>query len=183
MPTATHRRCDRLSAYQATAVTLTIARSTVIATIDELLSKVDSKYTLVHLSAQRAREINDYYHSLGEGLGQYTPPLVEQVDSNKPLSIALEEIAAEKIVPQYPGDARRVAEELLSGGEDGGDAEIFSLTDATIDELGIVPDESAADATPVEVTPVDETAADATPVDLDVDGSDADASGDGTTTD
>jgi DNA-directed RNA polymerase subunit omega len=64
-----------------------------IATIDELLSKVDSKYTLVHLSARRAREINDYYHSLGEGLGQYTPPLVDQVDSNKPLSIALEEIA------------------------------------------------------------------------------------------
>jgi DNA-directed RNA polymerase subunit omega len=83
------------------------ARSTVIATIDDLLSKVDSKYTLVHLSAQRAREINDYYHSLGEGLGQYTPPLVEQVDSNKPLSIALEEIAATKIVPQYASDRRR----------------------------------------------------------------------------
>lgn len=71
----------------------------------------------MHLAARRAREINAYYHSLGEGLGQYTPPLVEQVDSNKPLSIALEEIAAEKIVPSYPGDARRTAEELL-GGED-----------------------------------------------------------------
>jgi DNA-directed RNA polymerase subunit omega len=68
-----------------------------IATIDELLDKVDSKYTLVHLAARRAREINDYYHSLGEGLGQFTPPLVDQVDSNKPLSIALEEIAASKI--------------------------------------------------------------------------------------
>jgi DNA-directed RNA polymerase subunit omega len=83
---------------------------------------VDSKYTLVHIAARRAREINLYYHSLGEGLGQYTPPLVEQVDSNKPLSIALEEIAAGKIVPQYPGDARRVAEELL-GGEDTDDAQ------------------------------------------------------------
>jgi DNA-directed RNA polymerase subunit omega len=92
-----------------------------IATIDELLSKVDSKYTLVHLAARRAREINDYYHSLGEGLGQYTPPLVDQVDSNKPLSIALEEIAREKIVVQYPGDAQRVAEEMLgAAGEDGG---------------------------------------------------------------
>jgi DNA-directed RNA polymerase subunit omega len=79
------------------------------------LDKVDSKYTLVHLAARRAREINSYYHSLGEGLGQYTPPLVEEVDSNKPLSIALEEIAAEKIVPQYPGDARRAAEEFLGG--------------------------------------------------------------------
>jgi DNA-directed RNA polymerase subunit omega len=89
-----------------------------IATIDELLDKVDSKYTLVHLAARRAREINDYYHSLGEGLGQYTPPLVEQVDSNKPLSIALEEIAREKIVVQYPGDAQRVAEAMLGAAAD-----------------------------------------------------------------
>lgn len=89
------------------------------------MSKVDSKYTLVHLAARRAREINDYYHSLGEGLGQYVRPLVEQ-DSNKPLSIALEEIAAEKIVPHYPGDARASAEAMLGAdmlpGEDlGGD--------------------------------------------------------------
>jgi DNA-directed RNA polymerase subunit omega len=121
-----------------------LARSTVIATIDDLLSKVDSKYTLVHLAAQRAREINDYYHSLGEGLGQYTPPLVEQVDSNKPLSIALEEIAATKIVPQYAGDVRRAAEELLSG--DGG-AEIYTLGDdfgAVEDDLGAVDDDADA---------------------------------------
>jgi DNA-directed RNA polymerase subunit omega len=102
-----------------------------IATIDELLSRVDSKYTLVHLSARRAREINNYYHSLGEGLGQYVPPLVEMVDSNKPLSIALEEIAADKVVPHYPGDARQVAEDLLGGmageGQEAG-AEVLSLT-------------------------------------------------------
>lgn len=90
---------------------------------------MDSKYTLVHIAARRAREINLYYHSLGEGLGQYTPPLVEQVDSNKPLSIALEEVAAGKIVPQYPGDARRVAEELL-GGEDTEDTEDTEDADA-----------------------------------------------------
>jgi DNA-directed RNA polymerase subunit omega len=84
-----------------------------IATIDDLLSKVDSKYTLVHLSARRAREINAYYHQLGEGLHQFVRPLVENVDSNKPLSIALEEIAQEKIVVQYPSD-RAEAESLLS---------------------------------------------------------------------
>ena len=91
----------------------------------------------MHLAAQRAREINDYYHSLGEGLGQYTPPLVEQVDSNKPLSIALEEIAAGKIVPQYARDVRRAAEELLSG--EGG-AEIYTLGEdfgAVEDDLGV----------------------------------------------
>jgi DNA-directed RNA polymerase subunit omega len=101
-----------------------------IATIDELLSKVDSKYTLVHLAARRAREINDYYHSLGEGLGQYTPPLVDQVDSNKPLSIALEEIAREKIVVQYPGDALRAAEEMFGanlGDVDDVEAEVVEL--------------------------------------------------------
>lgn len=131
------------------------ARSAVIATIDDLLSKVDSKYTLVHLAAQRAREINDYYHSLGEGLGQYTPPLVEQVDSNKPLSIALEEIAAEKIVAQYPGDARRVAEELLGNREGETEAEIYTLTDTSIDDFGEGMDSEQVDATPP-VEPTDE---------------------------
>ncbi len=81
----------------------------------------------MHLSARRAREINAYYHSLGEGLGQYTPPLVEHVDSNKPLSIALEEIATEKIVPSYPGDARRAAEELLGSEGEETDAEVYEL--------------------------------------------------------
>lgn len=79
-----------------------------------MLDQVPSKYTLVHLVARRAREINAYYHSLGEGLGQYTPPLVEQVHSNKPLSIALAEIASGKIAVQTAADARRMAEELLS---------------------------------------------------------------------
>lgn len=102
-------------------------REAAIATIDELLDKVDSKYTLVHLAARRAREINAYYHSLGEGLGQYTPPLVDQVDSNKPLSIALEEIAAEKIVVSQAADARRAAEELLGGDASGDDAEVVHL--------------------------------------------------------
>jgi len=87
----------------------------VIATIDDLLSKVDSKYTLVHLSARRAREINAYYHQLGEGLHQFVRPLVDNVDSNKPLSIALEEIAQAKIVPRYPDQAQADAEALLSG--------------------------------------------------------------------
>ena len=31
----------------------------------------------------------------------------------------MEEIAAEKIIAEYPGDARRAAEELLGSGEDG----------------------------------------------------------------
>ena len=44
--------------------------------IDDLLAAVDSKYTLVVLSAKRAREINSYYSQLGEGRGEFVPPLV-----------------------------------------------------------------------------------------------------------
>jgi DNA-directed RNA polymerase subunit omega len=64
--------------------------------IEQLMGKVDSKFTLVTLSSMRAREINDYYNQLGEGLGRIVPPQVTSV-SRKPLSIAMEEIAANKI--------------------------------------------------------------------------------------
>src|SRR5258708_9123610 len=66
--------------------------------IEVLLQKVDSKFTLVSLSAQRARQINSYFNQLGEGLGAIVPPQVASV-SRKPLSIALEEISENKIVP------------------------------------------------------------------------------------
>src|SRR5215470_10126984 len=65
--------------------------------MEQLLGRVDSKFTLVTLAAMRAREINDYYNQLGEGLGAIVPPQVASV-SRKPLSIALEEISAGKIV-------------------------------------------------------------------------------------
>lgn len=63
--------------------------------VEELLDKVDSKFTLVALSAKRARQINSYYNQLGEGLGVVVPPQVTSV-SGKPLTIAFEEIAAAK---------------------------------------------------------------------------------------
>jgi DNA-directed RNA polymerase subunit omega len=75
--------------------------------IDDLLEQVDSKYSLVILAAKRAREINSYYSQLGEGRGDYVPPLVETGGlRNKPLSIALEEIAEDKVTferPEAPG--------------------------------------------------------------------------------
>jgi DNA-directed RNA polymerase subunit omega len=64
--------------------------------MEQLLDKVDSKFTLVTLSAMRAREINDYYNQLGEGLGKIVPPQVTSV-SRKPLTISLEEIESGKI--------------------------------------------------------------------------------------
>jgi DNA-directed RNA polymerase subunit omega len=64
--------------------------------MEHLLDKVGSKFTLVTLAAKRAREINDYYNQLGEGLGKIVPPQVTSV-SRKPLTISLEEIEAGKI--------------------------------------------------------------------------------------
>jgi DNA-directed RNA polymerase subunit omega len=114
----------------------------------------------VHLSARRAREINNYYHSLGEGLGHYVPPLVDQVDSNKPLSIALEEIARDKIVAQQPGDARQVAESLFGEGEDA-DPGVEDSADAEIVAFGgeALDAEASLDAAVDEDTPLGGTPA------------------------
>jgi DNA-directed RNA polymerase subunit omega len=60
--------------------------------IDELLTRASSKYALSIFSAKRARQINDYYSQLGEGLMDYVGPLVEPMPKEKPLSIALREI-------------------------------------------------------------------------------------------
>jgi DNA-directed RNA polymerase subunit omega len=71
--------------------------------IDDLLDKVDSKYSLVILGARRAREINSYYSQLGEGRGEFVPPLVETGGlKNKPLSIAFEEIGEDKVSYERP---------------------------------------------------------------------------------
>lgn len=65
--------------------------------IDDLLGMVDSKYTLVIMAAKRARQINSYYTQLGEGIGEFVPPLVPSDPGRKPLSIALEELVSQKI--------------------------------------------------------------------------------------
>jgi DNA-directed RNA polymerase subunit omega len=65
--------------------------------IEELLDRVDSKFSLVTLAARRARQINSYFSQLGDGLGHMVPPQVSSV-ARKPLSIGFEEIAADKIV-------------------------------------------------------------------------------------
>jgi len=60
--------------------------------IDTLLATVDSKYTLCIVASKRARQINDYYNQLGEGILEYVGPLVEPGLQEKPLSIALREV-------------------------------------------------------------------------------------------
>ena len=71
--------------------------------IEDLLDRVDSKFSLVTLAARRARDINTYYQHLSDEKGSVVPPQVSTV-SRKPLSIGFEEIAADKIVRVEPSD-------------------------------------------------------------------------------
>jgi DNA-directed RNA polymerase subunit omega len=64
--------------------------------VENLLGHVDSKFRLVTLAARRARHINSYFNHLGDSMGAMVPPQVTSV-ARKPLSIAFEEIAANKI--------------------------------------------------------------------------------------
>jgi len=70
--------------------------------IDELLDNVDSRYALVIVAAKRARQINNYHHQLGEGMGfeEAPPPLVESRSKNY-LTMSMEEISQGMIKSQY----------------------------------------------------------------------------------
>src|SRR4029079_10299561 len=107
--------------------------------VENLLGHVDSKFRLVTLAARRARQINSYFNHLGDSMGAmgplarrrarrttpYSTPLGDsrgamvppQVTSvaRKPLSIAFEEIAADKIeyLPVDPNAELEVVEELV----------------------------------------------------------------------
>lgn len=61
-------------------------------TLESLMTKVDSKYTLVTLAAKRARQLTD-----GD------EPLVD-VDTTKVVSFAMEEIDQGKITYEAPRD-------------------------------------------------------------------------------
>jgi DNA-directed RNA polymerase subunit omega len=86
--------------------------------IEELLGRTDSKFGLVTLAARRARDINSYFGQLGEGLGASIPPQVTSV-ARKPLSIAFEEIAVDKIVPIELPD-----EELVEGDAEAAEGDV-----------------------------------------------------------
>ena len=98
--------------------------------IEGLLDRVDSKFSLVTLASYRARQINSYFNQLGEGLGHMVPPQVSSV-ARKPLSIAFEEIAADKIVKveRLPYDEMEAEAEAMFGALDADDS-----TDVAVDE-------------------------------------------------
>ena len=71
--------------------------------LDKLLAEggVDSSYAAVLVAAKRARQINSYYQSLGEGaFEEHVPPMVETGSKNY-LKISLDEITAGKIRYRY----------------------------------------------------------------------------------
>jgi DNA-directed RNA polymerase subunit omega len=68
---------------------------------DKLLEHVDSNYASVLVAAKRARQINSYYHNLGEGtFDEFPPPMVDTRSKNY-LTIALEEVAQGKLKYHY----------------------------------------------------------------------------------
>lgn len=64
--------------------------------IETALEAMGGRFQLVIVSSRRARQINAYYNELGEGIGSYVPPQVHSL-SRKPLTIAFEEIAEDKV--------------------------------------------------------------------------------------
>jgi DNA-directed RNA polymerase subunit omega len=97
--------------------------------IEDLLDKVDSKFTLVSLSAKRARQINSYYNQLGEGMGVVVPPQVASV-SGKPLTIAFEEIAASKATYHHPDPTAETSE------DSGAEGAVSASAPAEVAEVG-----------------------------------------------
>ncbi|NLS10157.1 DNA-directed RNA polymerase subunit omega [Nesterenkonia sp. MY13] len=70
--------------------------------IDDLVKKAESKYALVLFAAKRARQINNYYAQLHEGLFDHIGPLVETKLNEKPLSIALREVNEDLLEQKAP---------------------------------------------------------------------------------
>ena len=98
--------------------------------IEELLGRVDSKFSLVTLAARRARQINSYFSQLGDGLGHMVPPQVSSV-ARKPLTIGFEEISADKIVWTESPSPVDEAGDLPEGQDDlAGDADSTASDDA-----------------------------------------------------
>ena len=66
------------------------------------MEHADSHYAAVVIAAKRARQINRYFHNLGEGsFGEYSPPMVESTGDKNYLSLALEELAEGKLKYEY----------------------------------------------------------------------------------
>lgn len=93
--------------------------------IDDLLEKVDSKYGLVVQAAKRARQINTYTQQLEDNQLEFFGPLVEVEAVEKPLGIALREIAGDKL-QVIPGDEARARRAEAEEARRAAEADMFS---------------------------------------------------------
>ena len=115
--------------------------------LEDLLSKVDSKFSLVTLAATRARDLQQYYAKMGSLSTKVIPPQVASL--RKPLSMAFEEIALDKIVRVSADEMKERAEAEAAAMADaaefaiiGDDAPVNS--NATVEDLiGLPEDESS----------------------------------------
>ncbi|CED92099.1 MULTISPECIES: DNA-directed RNA polymerase subunit omega [Actinomyces] len=102
--------------------------------IDDLLEKVDSKYGLVVEAAKRARQINSYNQQLEDNQFEYFGPLVEADNEEKALSIALREVAEDKL-QVISGDEARARRAEAEAARRAAEEDMFSdiSLDAPID--------------------------------------------------
>ena len=98
--------------------------------IEELLGRAGSKFRLVTLGAKRARQINSYFGQLGDTSGHLVPPQVTSV-ARKPLSIAFEEIDADKIEGVGGATGKPIPESMLPVSDE--EAELADGEDAPVD--------------------------------------------------
>lgn len=90
--------------------------------IEELLERCGSKFSLVTIGSRRARQINTYYVQLGDALGTVVPPQVTTT-ARKPLSIAFQEIAADKVEGVGGATGKEIPEALLAADQAAEDME------------------------------------------------------------
>ncbi len=105
--------------------------------IDELMEHADSKYALAMFAAKRARQINSYLNQERQGIEiQSFGPLVRFDDSDKPLSLALDEInkglLEEKLGEDEPLVTQLQPTEKIKAGE-----RRISMTDVVSDIDGL----------------------------------------------
>ena len=80
-PIANLREADRARRYAS--LRPKALKTLISPRIDKLLENVDSDYASVLVAAKRARQINSYYHNLGEGtFDEFPPPMVETRSKN-----------------------------------------------------------------------------------------------------
>lgn len=89
--------------------------------IEDLLERADSKFRLVTFASTRARQINSYFGELGSAEKGLVPPQVT-TQARKPLSVAFEEIALDKIewvsAEELAAEAQAEADAAAAAAED-----------------------------------------------------------------